>query len=66
MYYVDNSNTVLTVFSLIMIGFRFSMIQLLVGKDKASNLLRAGKLIREAASKGAQVIALPVSSHGLN
>ena len=49
-----------------MIGFRFSMIQLLVGKDKASNLLRAGKLIREAANKGAQVIALPVSSRGLN
>ena len=42
------------------------MIQLLVGKDKASNLLRAGKLIREAANKGAQVIALPVSSHGPN
>ena len=42
------------------------MIQLLVGKDKASNLLRAGKLIREATNKGAQVIALSVSSRGLN
>ena len=37
------------------------MIQLLVGADKAANLLRAGRLVREAASKGAQVVALPVS-----
>ena len=42
-------------------GFKFSMIQLLVGADKAANLLRAGRLVREAASKGAQVVALPVS-----
>ena len=38
------------------------MVQLLVGKDKASNLQRAVKLVREVASKGAQVIALPVSN----
>ena len=36
------------------------------GQGQVSNLLRAGKLIREAASKGAQVIALPVSSAHLD
>ena len=42
-------------------GLKFSMIQLLEGADKAANLLRAGRLVREAASKGAQVVALSVS-----
>ena len=44
------------------LGFKFSMIQLLVGTDKSNNLQRAGKMIREAASMGANVIALPVSN----
>ena len=48
------------------IGFKFSIIQLLVGADKAVNLLRAGRLVREAASKGAQVVALPVHVSDLN
>ncbi|KAL5500281.1 hypothetical protein EMCRGX_G011813 [Ephydatia muelleri] len=39
--------------------FRVALIQLAVGKDKASNLQRAGQLIREAAGKGANIIALP-------
>ena len=29
--------------------------------DTAANLLRVGRLVREAASKGSQVVALPVS-----
>ena len=37
------------------------MIQLLVGADNAANLLRAGRMTREAASKGAKVVALQVS-----
>ena len=47
--------------SLFTAGFKFSMIQLLVGADKAANLLRAGRLVREAASKGAQVVACSTS-----
>lgn len=41
--------------------FRLAMIQLAVGANKATNLERAEKLVREAAGQGAQVIALPVS-----
>ena len=32
-----------------------------VGEDKAANLARAAGLVKEAASKGAQLVALPVS-----
>ena len=39
--------------------FRIGLIQLLVQADKSVNLSRAADFIREAASKGAQVIALP-------
>ena len=39
--------------------FRLALIQLLVGADKANNLARAVKYIREAASNGAQLIVLP-------
>ena len=39
--------------------FRIALIQLLVGADKSVNLSRAANFIREAASKGAQVIVLP-------
>ena len=39
--------------------FRLALIQLLVGADKANNLTRAVKCIREAASNGAQLIVLP-------
>ena len=31
-----------------------------VGADKAANLVRAAKLVKEAATNGAQVISLPV------
>ena len=41
--------------------FRLGMVQMLVGADKAANLVRAAKLVKEAASNGAQVVALPVS-----
>ena len=41
--------------------FRLGLVQMLVGADKAANLVRAAKLVKEAASNGAQVIALPVS-----
>ena len=37
------------------------MVQLAVGADKMANLKRAEGLVREAASKGAQVVSLPVS-----
>ena len=41
--------------------FRLGLVQMLVGADKTANLVRAAKLVKEAASNGAQVIALPVS-----
>ena len=42
--------------------FKLALIQLAVGASKTANLERAGSLIREAASKGAQLVALPVKS----
>ena len=41
--------------------FQLALVQLAVGKDKAANLRRAAGMVREAAQKGAQVVALPVS-----
>ncbi len=41
--------------------FKVALIQLAVGASKPANLERAGSLIREAASNGAKLIALPVS-----
>jgi hypothetical protein len=41
--------------------FRLGLVQMLVSADKPANLVRAAKLVKEAASSGAQVIALPVS-----
>ena len=41
--------------------FRLGLVQMLVGADKAANLVRAAKLVKEGASNGAQVVALPVS-----
>lgn len=32
-----------------------------VGEDKVANLARAAGLVKEAATKGAQLVALPVS-----
>ena len=40
---------------------RIALIQLAVGADKLANLQRAAAKIKEAASNGAQLIALPVS-----
>ena len=42
--------------------FRLGLVQMAVGADKAANLVRAASLVKEAASNGAQVIALPVGS----
>jgi len=39
--------------------FRLALVQLSVGANKAENLARCGKLVREAASNGAKVVALP-------
>lgn len=39
--------------------FQLALVQLAVGKDKAANLRRAAGMVREAAQKGAQVVALP-------
>ena len=39
--------------------FRLALVQLAVTASKADNLSRAAKLIKEAASKGAKVVALP-------
>ncbi len=41
--------------------FCLALIQLIVGKDKNANLLKAEILIREAAANGAKVVCLPVS-----
>ena len=40
-------------------SFRLALIQLAVGSNKAQNLTRAATKVREAASKGAQLISLP-------
>lgn len=42
--------------------FKFAAIQLAVTADKDSNLKNAADKIKEAASNGAKVISLPVSS----
>lgn len=41
--------------------FRIGLVQMTVGEDKAANFARAASLVREAAKKGAQLVALPVS-----
>lgn len=45
--------------------FRLGMIQMSVGVDKAANLVRATSFVKEAASNGAKVIALPVSTENV-
>lgn len=40
--------------------FRIALVQLAVTSNKAQNLLRAKDKIKEAASNGAKIIALPV------
>lgn len=42
-----------------MATFRLALVQLAVSATKADNLARAAKSVREAAVKGAQVVALP-------
>ena len=42
-------------------AFRIALIQLAVSSNKAQNLLRAKDKIKEAVSKGAKIVALPVS-----
>jgi len=42
--------------------FKFAAIQLAVTADKESNLKNAADKIKEAASNGAKVISLPVST----
>ena len=39
--------------------FKLALIQLAVGTSKVDNLLRAGRFIQEAASKGAHLVTLP-------
>lgn len=41
--------------------FRVGLVQMTVGEDKAANFARAANLVRNAARKGAQLVALPVS-----
>ncbi len=45
--------------------FKIALVQLAVGASKPANLERAGSLVREAASNGAKLIALPVSNHNI-
>lgn len=40
--------------------FRVALVQLAVGKDKATNLSRAAEKVREASQNGANIVALPV------
>ena len=44
---------------LIMSKFRLALIQLAVSASKPDNLARAARLVKEAASKGANIVALP-------
>ena len=43
------------------LALRLGLIQMAVGVNKLENVSNACKLIREAAKKGAKLIALPVS-----
>lgn len=43
--------------------FKFAAIQMRCTADKLANLEHAFQLIKEASSKGAQLIALPVRKH---
>ena len=40
-------------------GFQLALIQLAVGSNKKTNLLRASRLIHQAAINGAQLVILP-------
>jgi omega-amidase len=42
--------------------FRLALIQLATTADKTANLRRARTLVKEASTKGANVIVLPVST----
>jgi hypothetical protein len=46
--------------------FRLALIQLATTADKAANLRRARTLVKEASTKGANVIVLPVSTHEIS
>ena len=39
---------------------RLALIQLAVGKNKATNLCRAAEKVREASQNGANIVVLPV------
>ena len=49
------------VFNCAFSAFRIALIQLAVSSNKAQNLVRAKDKIKEAVSKGAKIVALPVS-----
>lgn len=42
-------------------AFRLALIQLQVSSIKSDNLARACSLVREAATRGAKIVSLPVS-----
>ena len=47
---------------MLLLAFRFAMIQMAVGAVKLDNMTKIKKLVSEAAQNGAKVIALPVST----
>ena len=42
------------------LGFKLALVQLFVERYRERNLVKAAKLIKEAAKNGARVVALPV------
>lgn len=55
------TNIVFNKIFLHILEFRLALVQLAVTANKAQNILRAKEKIKEAVSKGARVVVLPVS-----
>lgn len=51
----------ISIFSINLLAvLRIALIQMSVGSNKFENVKKACKLVKEAASKGAELVALPV------
>jgi hypothetical protein len=58
----SQSETVMSLIPATFRPFRLALIQLAITADKTANLRRARTLVKEASTKGANVIVLPVST----
>ena len=62
-YFTDPADVFLILFNCFtFLALRLGLVQMAVGINKMDNINRACKLIRDAAKKGAKLVALPVSA----